>query len=185
MRRLGAHRIATIALALLVALVLPLALSACGGDDEASTEVVEGEPLELGDLSYNIQITRFLNPADSEDAEYLVGQPPLEPGTEYLGVFMVIENDSSEPQPSAESYVVRDTLENEYEPVESRSPYALEVGAEVPGDGQLPLPDTTAQTGPNQGSLLIFKVDDVVSENRPLKLDVDSPDGEGEVVLDI
>ena len=45
------------------------------------SDVVEGEPLELGDLQYNVQLTRFLNPDDTEDAEYLVGQPPPTPGT--------------------------------------------------------------------------------------------------------
>ena len=81
--------------------------------------------------------------------------------------------------------MVSDTLENEYLPVESESPFALEIGAPVPAEEALPLPDTTAQTGPNQGSLLIFSVDDEVSENRPLKLEIES-DGElGEVILDI
>lgn len=158
-------------------------LAACGEEEES--EVVEGEPIEIAELSYNISLTRFLNPDDNEDAEYLVGQPPEDPGLSYLGVFLTIENETDEELPSAEGYVVRDTLENEYLPVESESPFALEIGASVPADGALPLPDTTAQTGPNQGSLLIFLVDDEVSENRPLKLEIES-DGElGEVILDI
>ena len=45
--------------------------------------------------------------------------------------------------------------------------------------------DTTAQTGPTLGSLLIFSVDDEVSENRPLKLEIESDGGLGEVILDI
>ncbi len=49
-------------------------LSACGEEEES--EVVEGEPIEVAGLEYNVQITRFLNPDDTEDAEYLVGQPP-------------------------------------------------------------------------------------------------------------
>jgi len=158
-------------------------LAACGEEEES--EVAEGEPIEIADLSYNISLTRFLNPDDNEDAEYLVGQPPADPGFAYLGVFLTIENETDEELGSAADYVVRDTLENEYEPVESESPFALEIGAIVPADGSLPLPDTTAETGPNQGSLLIFLVDDEVSENRPLKLEIES-DGElGEVILDI
>jgi hypothetical protein len=111
--------------------------------------------------------------------------PEAEPGTSYLGVFLTIENETSEPQPSAHRYTVHDTLDTEYEPVESESPYALDVAAEVPGEGELPLPDTTAATGPNQGSLLIFHVDDTVSENRPLTLGVEASGDNGEVVLDI
>ena len=176
-------RIAPIAALALALVMLAGALSACG--EEETTEVAEGEPLEMGGLAYNIQITRFLNPDDNEDAEYLVGQPPPPPGKEYLGVFLVIENDGDEPLPSASGYTVIDTIDAEYEFVESESPYALDVGAEVPAEGQLPLPDTTAATGPNQGSLLIFEVDDGVSDNRPLELEIETSDGTGKVILDI
>jgi len=173
-----------ILIALLAALASASALSACGGEEE-ETEVVEGEPIEVADLEYNVGLTRFLNPDDNEDAEYLVGQPPAEPGTSYLGVFLTIENETSEPQASADRYTVHDTLDTEYQTVESQSPYALDVAADVPADGELPLPDTTAATGPNHGSVLIFLVDDEVSENRPLRLGVESSAGRGEVVLDI
>jgi hypothetical protein len=170
-------------LAILLCLAAGVALAACGEEEE--TEVVEGEPIALAELEYNISLTRFLNPEDNEDAEYLVDQPAADPGTSYLGVFLTIENETEDPQPSAHGYKVRDTLGAEYEPVESKSPYALDVGAEVPAEGELPLPDTTAATGPNQGSLLIFQVDDTVSENRPLALEVETSAGAGEVILDI
>ena len=170
----------------MIALVLALSfiLAACG--EEETTEVVEGEPLELGELSYNVQITRFLNPDDVEDQEYLVGQPPPETGKDYLGVFMVVENeDKDEAHPSATKYTVHDTQDQRYQPLESDSPYALDIGADVPGEGQLPILDTTAQTGPNQGSLLIFEIDETASENRPLKLLIDGEDSSGEVILDL
>jgi hypothetical protein len=177
MRRLSA---ATIALVL----ALSFALAACG--EEETDEVVEGEPLELGELSYNVQLTRFLNPDDPEDAEYLVGQPPPEPGKDYLGVFMVVENeDDDEAHESAGEFTVHDTQDVRYEPLESESPYALDIGAVVPEEGQLPLLDTTAQTGPNQGSLLIFDIDETASENRPLKLLIEGEDASGEVTLDL
>jgi hypothetical protein len=169
--------------AVFAAFALVGGLAACGEEEES--EVAEGEPIEIAELSYNISLTRFLNPDDNEDAEYLVGQPPADPGFSYLGVFLTIENETDEPLASAEDYVVRDTLENEYSPLESESPFALELGAEVPADGALPLPDTTAETGPNQGSLLIFLVDDAVSENRPLKIEIESEGELGEVILDI
>lgn len=169
-------------------------LAACGEDADPSgvggtsivvAEAVEGEPLEVGELGYNVGITRFLNPADAEDSEYLVGLPEPGPGTGYLGVFMTIENESEVERPSASQYTVVDTTGEEYEVVESESPYALEVGAEVPAEGELPLPNTTAQTGPNHGVLLIFLVGDAVSDNRPLVLEVDSFEGTGEIILDI
>ena len=176
-------RIALIAALALALVVLAGALSACGAEEES--EAAEGEPIEVAGLAYNVQITRFLNPDDNEDAGYLVGQPPAPPGKGYLGVFLVIENDGDEPLASADNYTVIDTIDAEYDYVESESPYALDVGAEVPAEGQLPLPDTTAATGPNQGSLLIFQVDDGVGDNRPLTLEVETSDGTGEVILDI
>jgi hypothetical protein len=162
---------------------LALVVAGCGAEEEES--VVEGEPAEVGELAYNVQITRFLNPDDAEDGEYLVGQPPAPKGRLYLGVFLVIENETDEPRPSATDYTVVDTIENEYEVLDSESPYALDVGAEVPAEEQLPLPDTTPYAGFNKGSLLIFEVDEGVSENRPLRLHIDGFDGSGEVTLDI
>jgi hypothetical protein len=174
---------ALLAALVVAALVAAVGASACG--EEELTEAVEGQPIEIGGLEYNIQITRFLNPDDTEDAEYLSGQPPPEPGTSYLGVFMVIENESDEAVPSATGYTIHDTVGNEFEPADSESPYALEVGIEVPPDGVIPIPNTTAATGPNHGSLLVFPVLDAVSDNRPLKLEITSAEGSGEVILDI
>ncbi len=172
-----------LALCLLLGLTLSGGLTACGAEQEA--EGSEGEPFEVADLSYNIGLTRFLNPDDAEDAEYLVGQPRLDPGTGYLGVFLTIENETDVARPSASEYTVIDTLDNEYDALESKSPYALELAAEVPAEGSLPLEDTTAATGPNHGSLLIFLVDDAINENRPLLLEIKTAAGTGEVLLDI
>jgi hypothetical protein len=178
-------RIAAIALCALTAIVLAGTLSACGDSGEDESLVAEGEPIAISDLEYNVQITRFLNLDDTEDKEYLVGMPPPPPGKEYLGVFMVITNKTDDARPSATNFVVNDTLNNEYDYLESESPYALDIGAEVPANGQIPDVDSTAGTGPNQGSLLIFLVDDSVSDNRPLELDIQTFGGDGKVTLDI
>jgi hypothetical protein len=111
--------------------------------------------------------------------------PPPPPGKNYLGVFLVVTNPTDEARPSASNFVVTDTLDNEYDLLKSTSPYALDVGADVPGNGQLPNVDSTAGTGPNQGSLLIFEVDDSVSDNRPLELEITTFGDSGMVTLDI
>ncbi len=180
-----AMRPRAVLLALLVLAAVALAGIAAGCGDEPTSEVAEGEPLELAGLDYAVQITRFLNPDDTEDSGYMVGQPPAKPGTAYLGVFLTIANPSDDARPSATQYKVIDTLHNEYTPVESTSPYALDVGTEVPAHGTIPIVDSTAQVGPVQGSLLIFPVNDDVSDNRPLKLEISTYAGSGEVVLDI
>lgn len=177
-------RLVATSLAVFAAIALAGTLSACGAEEEEG-HALEGEPLELTGLEYNVQITRFLNPHDTEDAEYLVGQPPPEPGTEYLGVFLVVSNETDEARPSATNYVVTDTIGTEYELLESESPYALDVGVEVGAENQLPLINSTAGSGVNQGALLIFAVDDSVSDNRPLELEIQTFGGSGAVTLDI
>lgn len=174
---------ARVAAILAAALAATVFVSACG--EEHHTEVVEGQPLVLGELRYNVAITRFLNPDDVEDSEYLVGQPPAPPGESYLGVFLTIKNDSDEDQPSASEYTVVDTTGATFEPIETESPYALDIGGTVPGESQLPIPDSTAATGVIEGAMLLFLVADEVAESRPLELEVSSPAGDGTIELDI
>ena len=173
-----------LALLLSLGLLIALAVASCGAD-AIESEGVEGEPVEVHDLTYNVQLTRFLNPKDKEDAEYLIGLPIAPSAKAYLGVFLVVENDTDEALSSATEYTVIDTLDNEFDPIESKSPYALELGADVPADDQLPLPDSTPYAGFNKGSLLIFEVDQTVSENRPLELEIGSSGESGMVTLDI
>jgi hypothetical protein len=171
----------------LVALLVAMPLAGCGEEEgEEALESVEGEPLHLGELIYNVAITRFLNPNDTSDQEYLVGQPPEPPGQSYLAVFLLITNDSDdEAFQVADDFTVTDASGRLYEPLESESPYALELGATVEPDGAIPEPDTTAAEGPIQGAMLLFLVDDDVSEERPLELEIESTEGTGIVELDI
>jgi hypothetical protein len=171
---------------LAAALILGTLGVGCGGDDESKLSVEEGEPLELGDLTYNISITRFLNPGDVEDKAYLSGQPELANDKLYLAVFMQIENESDESQPLPEEFRVIDTEGTEYRPLESESLFALSLDGAVPADGELPEPNTPAETGPIEGAMLLFLVDDLATENRPLELEVPSSGGQvGKVELDI
>lgn len=178
-------RVATIA-GLLAALALVVPVAGCGEEEgEETPEAVEGEPLEVGELLYNVSITRFLNPDIIGDEGYLKGAPPEPRGKSYLGVFIQIKNETDEPHLSADEYAVVDASHRTYEPFDFETQYSLDVGAEVPAEGMLPRPDTTAAAGPTQGALLLFLVDDDVSEERPLELEVLSDEGEGLIELDI
>lgn len=171
-----------LAATVLVAVALPLA--ACGEEEEL--DVIEGEPVELGDLLYNVQITRFLNPNDPEDEAYLRGEPPAAADEEYLAVFMTIDNEGDESAELAHEMTIRDTRDNTYEPLESESVYALELGSTVPAGGEVPEPDTPAASGPINGSMILFRVDRTVTENRPIELEIPGEAGEeGRVELDI
>ena len=161
------------------------ALSACGSEEEGPA--IEGEPLELGELIYNVQITRFLNADNLEDANYLEGQPPAPEGTEYLAVFLRVDNDGEETETLPDSFEIRDTRDETFEAEESDSPFALQFGAEIEPEGTYPPLDTPARSGPIKGSMLLFVLPDTATENRPLELEIPGPDGEegGVVELDL
>src|SRR5213080_3559548 len=80
-----------------------LALGACGeSHTKVTTGTYAGESganapyLNLGPLVYQVQLSRQLNPTDSEDAGYLEGVPYAEgrllPGEEWFGVFVQVYN---------------------------------------------------------------------------------------------
>ncbi|MDQ3571611.1 MAG: hypothetical protein M3383_01975 [Actinomycetota bacterium] len=170
----------------LAAFLVTVPVVGCGEKEgEEAREAVEGEPLHLGGLIYNVAITRFLNPADVEDSAYLAGQQPPPVDQSYLGVFLTISNEEDEEIGSATGYAVTDSTEREYEPLETASAHALEIGVPVPADDQIPAADTTASQSAIQGSLLLFLVADDVSAARPLELQIEGPEESGHIELDI
>ena len=176
----------TLALPALAAALLTIlfGISACGYSSEHK-EVVEGEPVELGELQYNAIFSRFLNPSDNEDSAYLVGQPKPPPGSTYFGVFFEVQNESEEPQPLPDTFTIVDADHEHFEAVESESLYALPQGGEVEAQEQIPVLDSTAQQGPIEGSVVIFLLPASASENRPLVLEIPGPEGPAEVTLDL
>jgi hypothetical protein len=172
---------------LLAALVLAIAafgISACGSESD-SKDVVEGEPVELGELKYNVVFSRFLNPSDNEDSAYLVGQPEVPPGSSYFGVFVEVQNESEEVQTLADSFTITDADHETFEALESESLYALPFGGEVESQEQIPILDSTAQQGSIEGSLVLFELPASASENRPLTLSIPGPEGPATVTLDL
>ena len=182
MNRFG--RTGVLAAAMAVA-ALALGVAACG--EEHETEVVEGEPIELGDLHFNVQLTRFLNSGDPEDTEYLEDLPAPEPNTSYLGVFIEAENegDGSARLPSAEQMEIKDTTEAVYHPIEAESLFGFPFGETLGAGEEIPLPGTASASGPIQGSVIVFLVSDDVSENRPLELELNASGETGIIELDI
>jgi len=179
-RRLVLPVLAALALA-----ALALGASACGYESH-ETEVVEGEPVELGELSFNVTFSRYLNPNDTEDSAYLVGQEEAPPGYTYFGVFFEVQNESEEPQRLPDSLEIVDADHSKYEVLPSESLYALELGGEVEEQEQIPVLDSTAQLGPIEGALALFLLPESVNEARPLILHIPAADGENaEVTLDL
>ncbi len=173
-------------------LLLCLAFAAIGviagcGEESSSLEAVEGEALEVGPLSYNVQITRALNPSSADDAAYLEGLEPAPPGKQYLAVFMRIINDTDMEQRVPSDFEIHNSREVIYEPLEVDNPFALQVGAAtVAPDGEIPAPNTPAASGPIKGLMLLFLVEQADTDNRPLELEIPGPDGgTGRIELDI
>jgi hypothetical protein len=173
-------------LALLALLLLAVGVSACGYSSD-SKSVAEGESVELGELKYNVTFSRYLNPADTEDESYLVGQEDPPKGESYFGVFLEVQNESEEAQTLPSTLTITDVDDNEYEVLESESIFALDFGGEVESEEQVPRLDTAAQQGPIEGALTIFLLPEEASENRPLTLHIPGGAGEegAEVKLDL
>jgi hypothetical protein len=165
------------------------------GNKEAIVTVAETEGIyvDVGGLTYQVQLSRFLNPGDVEDIEYLHGLPegvPVElPGDEiWFGVWMRVKNYSDEALKPTNEFVIIDTEENEFRPVpldSSANPFVYEPKllqhAQV-----LPTPDTAAASGPIQGSLILFRLKSDSLQNRPLKLEIEQNGAEtGEIDLDL
>jgi hypothetical protein len=171
-----------LAAALLAALAV--AVSACGYSSD-SKEVKEGEPVKLGDVKYNVVFSRFLNPNDSEDAAYLVGQAEAPPESTYFGVFFEAQNESNEAHALPKTFKIEDAFGETYEALPTESLYAFPLGGEVESQEQIPVLDSTPQQGPIEGSLVLFLLPDSASENRPLTLEVEGPEGPAEILLDL
>jgi len=174
-------------LLLLLAVAGTLTLAACGqshtpltSEDNTGAGGVNSDYITLGPLKYQVQISRQLNPFSNEDEGYLSGLPAndrlAQPGTLWLGVFLLVLNPSSHPSVPASSFALTDTQGHLYHPVplSATDPYAY-IPEVVPAGSQLPLPGTTAFYGPTGGELLLFHVPYTAYDNRPLTLIFSDP----------
>jgi hypothetical protein len=161
--------------------LLALVAVGCGSDgEEEGTALVadtEGIYLDVNGLKYQIEMSRYMNPNDVEDSQYLVGLPEgASPPTEdeiYFGVWVRVENVSEdETLPAASEWAIHDTQENIYRPIPidtEINPFAFEP-VDVPPKTVIPLASSAAGQGPIQGSLLLFKIRNESFQNRPLEL---------------
>jgi hypothetical protein len=182
-----------------LAAVTSLALAACG---DSHTTVTEGDNtgaggvnasyLSLGNLEYQVQVSRQLNPADPEDKGYLTAIPAgqgLAPGQVWFGVFLLVQNNSKRPGVAANSFTLTDTQGDVYHPLTlgAANAYAYRPQTVAPNN-QLPPLGTTPADGPTQASLVLFKVPIAAYDNRPLVLAIGDPNAAGQsvkVTLDV
>jgi hypothetical protein len=178
----------------LLALVLIAAgaLSACGDSHtKVTTGTYAGESganapyLDVGPLVYEVQLSRELNPYSTEDSSYLQGLTPaeqkLEPGQEWFGVFVQVYNNGRHAQIASTDLAITDTQGNRYIPLVpgATNDFAYR-GGTVAANSRLPILDSVASDGTTQGALLLFKIQTVSLDNRPLKLTIVDPDNAAE-----
>lgn len=173
-----------------LAVLLPVALiaSACGDSHtRVTTGTYAGESganapyLDVGPLIYEVQLSRELNPFNSEDAQYLQGlegaESKLEAGQEWFAVFLQVYNNTNQELTASDQISIYDTQGNTYTPIVpgGTNQFAYR-GGTVPPKSQLPVPGTVAGEVGSQGQVLLFKIQVVSLDNRPIKIRIVDPE---------
>lgn len=179
---------------LLLLAVLAALFAGCGDKHDYTTVAeTEGIYVDVADLTYQVQLSRFLNPADIEDKSYLKGLPenttPLAGNEIWFGVWMRVKNYTQQTQQPTSTFVITDTEENEFRPIPQSvdvNPFVYDPQPIPLGGGVLPPPGSAAASGPIQGSLILFRLKTDSLQNRPLELRIGEGEGfEATVDLDL
>jgi hypothetical protein len=165
-------------LVVLAVVLIVLVAGGCGDSESVQTTAdTEGLYLDIGGLTYQIQMSRYMNVNDVEDSEYLKGLPSstAQPSANetWFGVWVRVQNQTDKPLPAANTWEIRDTQDHIFRPIPidtDANVFAFKPGIEVPPQTVLPLASSAAGQGPIQGSLLLFKVKTDSLQNRPLEL---------------
>jgi hypothetical protein len=171
-----------------------LALAGCGNRIATRTVAdTEGIYIDVGELKYQVQMSRIINPNDEEDRSYLQGLPagtaPPKSDEAWFGVWMRVENDTDDKTlTAADEFEIVDTQEHTFTPVAlANNPFAYQPQKLIPHT-VVPSPNSPAGEGVIQGSLILFKVTTEALANRPLEFKIQSPalpDDVGVVDLDV
>jgi hypothetical protein len=173
-----------------------LALGACGDRvphhfANAEETASSGLYVDAGPITYQVQISRQLNPYNIEDKQYLIGVPKgAAPSTSqmWFAVFMWAKNQTKRAHLTSDHFTITDTQSNTYHPIainSSVNPLAWTPQMLSPGATE-PAPDSPASNDLTQGAELLFIVNNSVYDNRPLTLHIYPPSGrEAMVQLDL
>jgi hypothetical protein len=138
----------------------------------------EGMYIDYGDLTYQVQLSRYLNPGDPEDKQYLQGLPegisPQLPGDEtWFGVWMRVKNYSGRTLTPTSTFSIVDTEKDVFRPVPLAPTNPFIYTPKPLLQSQLiPEPETAQASGPIQGSLILFRLTTDALQNRPLTLQI-------------
>ncbi len=181
-------------LALACAAGIAIGVGACGSSSSSSSHAGgqananntadannNGGYVDAGPITYQLEVSRELNPSSIEDRTYLSGVTTATPtpDEEWYGVFLWAKNQTKQPAPTASpsDFDIVDTQGNKYYPVSINTqvnPYGWTVQTLNPLQ-TYPLPSSTAFYGPTGGGELLFKINVSAYANRPLTLEIHAP----------
>jgi len=169
--------------------VLAISLSGCSVEhrEGAPTGVSAGELADgaepyfwAGRVTYQVQVSRQLNPFDTYDVQYLSGvkgAQSLGPQQFWFGVFLWAKNQSGHQVKTADKFRIVDSAGNVYDPTPvstNTNPFAWTSETLGP-DAIQPVGDSAASNSSPGGALILFKLNQTVYSNRPLTLQVFAP----------
>jgi hypothetical protein len=159
---------------LLAAILVPALATGCGTEEEKRSGA-EGEFITIGEsIDMQVQLTRLLNPEQRPDDAYLRGQASVPPTEEFLGVFLIIENDGDAAYQPPRDMKVVDTQGNEYLPLDTvQSGFGLDFATPIRPNEKAPPPNSPASFSPTSGALVLYRVkQESATDNLPLVLEV-------------
>lgn len=170
------------ALVLAGAIALSVSVTACGRTNRPTSGAVSATNpyVWAGPMTYQIQVTRALNPFATGDAQYLTGVPKAQsiPASQiWFGVFLWAKNQSGHLADTTDRFTITDSSGTVYRPwpLNSSTNQWAWTSRQLAPDDTEPGPDTTASFGPTQGGLVLFRLDQAIYSNRPLTLNIFAP----------
>jgi hypothetical protein len=169
------------------ALVVALAVAACGSNShhnaplagtlaghEVGSEVNNGEYIQAGPITYQLQVSRELNPYSGQDSWYVKGLPagftPPDANQLWYGVFLWAKNQHHKAYRTSDNFKIVDTQGLTYYPIKlnpALNPYVW-TSQLLPYEGTYPVQDSVQSLGESQGGLVLFKLNSSAYSDRPL-----------------
>ncbi|MGH2908953.1 MAG: hypothetical protein ACRDK8_06615 [Solirubrobacteraceae bacterium] len=155
----------------------------------------DGTYIESGGITYQLEISRVLNPWAAQDSQYFKGLPRgtpvdrIKPDQLWYGVFLWAKNQHHRAITTSDSFEIVDTSGTVYRPTKlnpNLNPFAWNARSLVYGETE-PSQDSVASQYFSGGKLILFKLNTSIYSNRPLTLYILSPGGTriGEISLDL
>ncbi len=164
-----------------------LGLGACGDKQETVTNgESEAVYVTLGELQYQVQLSRQLDPFSPGDRDLLAGVPAadrvLDDNEIWFGIWLQATNGTTSPQSLADEFRIKDTTGREFEPIELKpeSPFAYR-SAEIAPNTVYPLVNSASGQSPTSGAFLLFRMPKQTLDFRPLEFELGSSELPGKI----